>query len=167
MAPAARRSVPSWHDPHAVALGFKCRAELAASRTAIGEGFHLVDEAAQERLVVRVAAHEMEMAASNGTVIDHYFNQPANPAGMPAAEMAGAESEIAKTIGERSALVDFDWQWVMRPMSHHYIGTGIDRGVCNVRHVLQRFAPEASVARCDDNVDLRAQGLDVVANSPR
>jgi len=105
----------------------------------------------------------MEMAASNGTLLDHYFNQPANPAGMPSAEMAGAEREIAKTIGERSALVDFDWQWVMRPMSHHYIGTGIDRGVCNVRHVLQRFAPEAPVARCDDNVDLRAQGLDVVA----
>jgi hypothetical protein len=147
--------------------GLNVAPSLLLRAPAIGEGFRLVDEAAQERLVVRVAAHEMEMAASNGIVLDHYFNQPANPAGMPAAEMAGAEREIAKTIGELSALVDFDWQWVMRPMSHHYIGTGIDRGVCNVRHVLQRFAPEASVARCDDNVDLRAQGLDVVANSPR
>ena len=100
---------PSNHDPHAVALGFECRAELAASRIEIGEDFRLIGKAAQERLIVRVAAHETEMAAFNGTVLDHYINQHADPAGMPAAEMAGAEREIAKTVEERSALVDFDW----------------------------------------------------------
>src|SRR5215831_8058653 len=33
---------------------------------------------------------------------------------------------------------------------------------CDVRHVLQRFAPETPVAGCNDNVDLWPQGLDVV-----
>ena len=98
-----------WHDPHAVALGLECRAELSASRIEIGEDFRLVGEAAQNRLVVRVAAHETEVATCDGTAFDSYFNQHTNPPAMPAAEMACAEREIAKTVEERSALVDFDW----------------------------------------------------------
>ena len=86
---------------------------------------------------------------------------------MLTAEMAGRKGEIAQAVEYRPALIDFDRQQIMRPVAHHDVGAGIDRRVRDIRHVLQRIAPQPPMAGGDDDIGLRPQRGDVLANSAR
>ena len=77
--------------------------------------------------------------------------------------VAGLEAQVAEAIVDRPALVDLDRQRIVRSVAHDDVGAGVDRRPADVGHVLHRFAPEAPVARRDEDIDLRAQRRDILA----
>src|SRR6202171_6196973 len=144
-------------DVHAVALRIEVGAKLFASLAKISERFGLVVKAAKERLFGVVVAHQTEIALRRRAALVCQFHQKTDPARVPAAEMAGREGEIAQAIEDRLALIHFDRQWIMRSVTDDDVGAGIDRGLGNVGHVLQRLAAKPPVTGGDDDVDLRPQ----------
>src|SRR5580704_16446912 len=76
-------------DAHAVAVPLEDGAELFAAFAEISEGLGLVVNAAKERLVVRVGAHEADIAGFDRAAVVGQLDQHADPIGVCPTVMAG------------------------------------------------------------------------------
>ena len=76
--------------------------------------------------------------------------------------MAGVEGEVAQPVKDRFSPIDLDRQGVVRSMTDHDIGAGVDRRMRDLGHVLQHLLAQPPMARCDQDINTRAQRRDVL-----
>ena len=72
-----------------------------------------------------------------------------------AAEVTRVERETAQTVVNRFALVDLDRQRIMRTVTDHHIGAGVDRRMRDLRHVIEYVLMQTPVTGSDDVIALR------------
>src|SRR5271165_3265883 len=106
----------------------------------------LIGEAAQNRPVLRVVAHELESQAANPLPIALGPHHHAEPVAMTVPPMSGMEREAAQPIKDRLPAVEFDRQREMRAVADHDLGAGVDRRVANFAHVIQHVAADTPMA---------------------
>ena len=107
--------------------------------------------------------HELERRAGDLASVERDARHLPDPvADGNAAEMACMEREAAQTVVNRLAFIDLNRQRIVRTMADHDVGAGIDRGVRDLRHVIEHVLMQAPVARGNHVIALRLQRSNVV-----
>ena len=86
------------------------------------------------------------VAPLNRFAVERDAREHADPVAVLAAAVAGVEGKAAQAVENRLALVNLDRQRKMRAVAHDDIGAGVDRGVRDLRHVVEHFLLQAPVA---------------------
>src|SRR5579871_1390922 len=152
-------------DGDLIAVRRELAAELFGAGGNLTEDFAFVLQRAEHGLVVVVVADELKRGLFHRRAVEGHFREHADPIAVLDAAVSGMKGEAAETVVDRLAAIAFDRQREMRPVAENHIGTGVDRAMSDLPHVVEDGLIDSPMTRGDDDIAPSLERRDVVAET--